>query len=93
MKKSIKNNINFEKSLIAPYGMNCILCQVHMREKNPCPGCRGDDNLEKIKQKGIRNFILRERVRSTCPDCGEVICVHKPNCLYCGSKLNENAFE
>ncbi len=29
---------------IAPCGINCQLCQRFQREKNPCPGCRGDDS-------------------------------------------------
>ena len=34
-----------KSSLIAPCGMNCALCMARLiREKNQCPGCRGDDN-------------------------------------------------
>ncbi|MEI7813557.1 MAG: DUF3795 domain-containing protein [Coriobacteriia bacterium] len=29
--------------LIAPCGMNCGLCRGHLRDKNRCPGCNGDD--------------------------------------------------
>jgi len=29
--------------LIAPCGMDCGLCRGHLREKNRCPGCNGDD--------------------------------------------------
>jgi hypothetical protein len=29
--------------LIAPCGINCRLCYAYSREKNVCPGCRGDD--------------------------------------------------
>ena len=32
--------------LIAPCGMNCRLCRAYGREKNACPGCRGDDSLK-----------------------------------------------
>jgi hypothetical protein len=34
--------------LIAPCGINCRLCRAYGREKNVCPGCRGDDT-EKMK--------------------------------------------
>lgn len=30
-------------SLIAPCGMNCSICMAYLREKNKCPGCRGND--------------------------------------------------
>ena len=33
-------------TLIAPCGMNCRLCRAYGREKNACPGCRGDDSLK-----------------------------------------------
>ena len=126
--------------LIAPCGMNCRLCRAYIREKNACPGCRGDDNLkpktralcrikrckmlkaadlrycfdcgeypcdrldhldiryrtkygmsmidnlENIKQVGIRDFIKQEMSRWTCPKCGEIICVHEQNCIICGYK-------
>jgi transcription initiation factor TFIIIB Brf1 subunit/transcription initiation factor TFIIB len=42
------------------------------------------DNLESIKQFGTRNFIKQERERWACPNCGEIICVHKENCMSCG---------
>lgn len=32
--------------LIAPCGMNCRLCLAYTRDKNPCPGCLGDDSLK-----------------------------------------------
>lgn len=44
------------------------------------------DNLENIRKFGIRHFIRNEEERWTCPQCGEIICVHKPQCLYCQHK-------
>ena len=44
------------------------------------------DNLEHIRQRGIRDFIKQEKVRWACPKCGETICVHKENCISCGHK-------
>ncbi len=29
--------------LIAPCGMNCAVCSVHLRDKKPCLGCLGAD--------------------------------------------------
>jgi hypothetical protein len=40
-------------------------------------------NLEAIRDFGIRNFIKAEKERWICPKCGKMLCVHKPQCLYC----------
>ena len=123
--------------LIAPCGMNCRLCIAYLRERNPCPGCRGDDrgkpktrfacrikkcekmatgktsycfscgdfpcdrlkhldkryrtkygmslidNLNRIKESDIRQVVKDEEKKWTCPKCGELICVHRPQCLSC----------
>jgi len=125
-------------TLIAPCGMNCHLCSAYRRDKQACPGCRGDDdhkpqacvtcrikncenlvpggikycfscasfpcarlthldkryrtrygmsmldNLESIRKFGVRYFVRTEEDRWTCPQCGAMICVHKPQCLACG---------
>lgn len=119
-------------ALIAPCGLNCSLCRAHMRERNRCPGCRGDDknksnacincliknckelaecghrfcfsctkfpcpgllrldaryranyglsviaNLKRIKED---EFLAAEKAKWTCPACGAVICMHKPQCM------------
>jgi hypothetical protein len=44
------------------------------------------ENLENIRESGIRRFVENEKRRWTCPDCGEIICVHSPQCLSCGHK-------
>lgn len=44
------------------------------------------DNLENIRKFGIRNFIRNEKGKWTCPECGELMSVHKPYCLSCGHK-------
>jgi|WetSurMetagenome_2_1015567.scaffolds.fasta_scaffold277152_2 hypothetical protein len=133
-----KKTTAISATLIAPCGMNCRLCHAYIRDKNACPGCRGNDtfkakscalcrvkncekmataefkycfccesfpcarlnhldkryrtkygmsmieNLKTIKEFGIRHFIRNEKEKWTCPQCGEIICVHKPQCLYCG---------
>jgi hypothetical protein len=35
-------------ALIAPCGMNCILCYAYVRDKKSCPGCRGSDDSKSI---------------------------------------------
>jgi len=44
------------------------------------------ENLETIKQFGIRYFIKQEKERWTCSKCGGIICVHKENCIFCDYK-------
>ena len=44
------------------------------------------DNLEHIKKYGIKHFMSNEKERWTCPECRQLICVHKPQCLSCGHK-------
>jgi len=41
------------------------------------------DNLVHVRKFGIRHFIKSEKERWSCPECGEMICVHKPQCLAC----------
>lgn len=42
-----KANINLtDLQLIAPCGLDCRLCRAYLREKNACPGCRGDDSIK-----------------------------------------------
>ena len=31
-------------AIIAPCGINCSLCRAYMRDRDPCPGCRGGDS-------------------------------------------------
>jgi hypothetical protein len=129
---------SFSSSLIAPCGLNCILCMAYIRNKKACPGCRGEDtfkskscaacrikncekraagkyefcyecgefpcallshldkryrtkygtspigNLHSIQKTGFQNFIENEKLKWACPECGELICMHKAVCLSCG---------
>ena len=42
------------------------------------------ENLTSIHETGIRQFIRNEKLKWICPECGDLICVHKPTCLSCG---------
>ncbi len=44
------------------------------------------DNLKKINEVGVRDFTRSEKLKWNCPECGEMICVHKPTCLSCEYK-------
>ena len=69
------------------------------RDGFPCAGLKQPDrryrtkygmsmieNLEAIKESGIRKFIQKEKKRWTCPECGGTICIHRPQCPSCGRK-------
>jgi hypothetical protein len=42
------------------------------------------DNLRSIQGMGIQKFVEAENVKWTCPECGAMLCMHKPACLACG---------
>jgi hypothetical protein len=44
------------------------------------------ENLEHIKNFGMRKFLKNENVRWTCSRCEGTICVHKGYCIDCGKK-------
>jgi hypothetical protein len=46
--------------------MNCGLCRAHLRDKNVCPGCRGDD---RAKMKSCRQCAIKN-----CEKHGGVFC-------------------
>jgi hypothetical protein len=50
------------------------------------------ENLNSIKEKGIRNFVKDEAVKWKCPACGGVICVHRKQCVACGEERKRTFF-
>jgi len=42
------------------------------------------ENLYSIKETGIDNFVENENKKWACPECGSILCMHKPQCLNCG---------
>ncbi len=48
------------------------------------------ENLYSIKNSGIKKFVKNENERWLCPVCGELICVHKPECCSCGYIWNQS---
>lgn len=42
------------------------------------------ENLESVRALGVEAFVTREKEKWKCPGCGEVICVHRDKCIYCG---------
>ena len=41
-------------------------------------------NLLSIKEIGITNFVENENKKWACPACGAMLCMHTPQCLFCG---------
>jgi hypothetical protein len=42
------------------------------------------NNLMEIQEKGISSFVKSENKKWICSKCGEVICMHKGQCISCG---------
>ncbi|MCK9407593.1 MAG: DUF3795 domain-containing protein [Bacteriovoracaceae bacterium] len=42
-------------------------------------------NLLEIERNGIRAFLSKETERWRCPQCGNTLSVHRPNCPVCGA--------
>jgi hypothetical protein len=64
-------------NLIAPCGINCRLCMAYIRDKNACPGCRGDDTT-KSKSCVLCKIKNCEKIASGqskyCFDCNDFPC-------------------
>lgn len=43
------------------------------------------ENLNYIKEAGIRKFLEHEKLKWTCSKCENIICVHRTTCLVCGA--------
>lgn len=42
------------------------------------------DNLTRIRESGLEEFVAAEKVKWACPECGGLLCVHLPDCRHCG---------
>ncbi|MFN8254101.1 MAG: DUF3795 domain-containing protein [Bacteroidales bacterium] len=47
------------------------------------------ENLGNIKNHGVEKFVELEQKRWKCPECGELLCVHRFFCLKCGAKRDK----
>lgn len=47
-------------------------------------------NLLKIRDKGLESFIKEQREIYTCPECGEIICMHTNKCYKCGYQRTDS---
>ncbi len=42
------------------------------------------ENIKTIKTKGMTEFLAEQAEKYSCPNCGEVVCVHYGKCYSCG---------
>jgi len=76
--KAKKVSAAVKKTLIAPCGMNCLLCMAYPREKKQCPGCRGDDTNKSRSCAAciIKNCVkLAETSSGYCFNCEKYPCL------------------
>jgi len=50
------------------------------------------ENLNKIKEAGIRKFVKDESIRWQCKNCGAVLCAHRDKCPSCGKKWEKRKY-
>ena len=48
------------------------------------------ENLKYIKEKGIDDFLEKEKKKWTCPQCGGIVTCHGGICLSCGFEKFKN---
>jgi hypothetical protein len=49
-------------------------------------------NLNLIRETGIREYLNNEKERWICKDCGSVLSVHMKNCSQCGKQYYDPLF-
>ncbi|MEW5868712.1 MAG: DUF3795 domain-containing protein [Chloroflexota bacterium] len=62
-------------SMLAPCGMNCTVCYVHLRKKKPCLGCLGQDEYkpDHCRKCKIKDCAVGRGV-AFCVDCPDFPC-------------------
>jgi len=74
--KKYKTSISYERSMIAPCGMNCGSCIAYMRPKNNCTGCWLVDQGKARVNCVIRNCTILKTIESKfCFDCQKFPCM------------------
>ena len=74
-KKQYNTSVTFDRSMIAPCGMNCGSCIGYMRPLNTCPGCRQVDTGKARVNCVIRTCDLLPKTGSGfCFDCIKYPC-------------------
>jgi uncharacterized OB-fold protein len=42
------------------------------------------ENLDYLRDNGMKKFIIHEKKRWKCKECGGIVCVHREDCINCG---------
>lgn len=60
---------------LAPCGVNCFVCYVHLKKVKPCNGCLGDDNNKPLRCKSckIKNCAA-DKGYTRCYECSTYPC-------------------
>jgi hypothetical protein len=136
----MNTTVQFEKSHIAPCGINCGTCRAYLRDRNNCAGCQAStgpniphcsnckirncellnktsskfcyecnefpcirlrnidkryqakyrtsliQNLKILSVTGFEEYLIQEKVKWTCRNCGSILSVHNTSCLKCGKE-------
>lgn len=64
----MESSNGFVVTMLAPCGITCTACYVHLRRKNPCPGCLSQGNLKP----------------QHCQTCKIAACASQRNLRFCG---------
>ncbi len=73
----MKPKVSFDRSLIAPCGMNCGTCIAYLRTKKKCPGCRiyfADKSVSVQRCIVIKCEHLEKTDSKFCYECGKYPC-------------------
>lgn len=62
-------------ALLAPCGMDCLICYAHLKKKKPCRGCLLDDTDKPERCRSCRiKSCARERGLAYCHQCPDYPC-------------------
>ncbi|MBL8101969.1 MAG: DUF3795 domain-containing protein, partial [Anaerolineales bacterium] len=58
------------ENMLAPCGMTCAVCYVHLKKRNPCMGCRGQDvnKPEHCRKCKIKDCVISQGI-DFCFEC------------------------
>lgn len=61
---------------LAPCGVNCFVCYVHLKKKKSCNGCYGNDlnKPERCKNCKIKKCVISKSIKY-CFECGDFPCI------------------
>lgn len=68
------HELGFGYKLIAPCGMNCGICRVHLRQNNPCCGCNYAEQNRPKTRTCCKLRLCDKRRGKFCFSCKEFPC-------------------